>query len=124
MHGNRRTSARRHQHSVDLGHKRLSETGLLVVLPDAGVEEFRLGFRPKDKAGWHAPPASFRRTSSQGMAEPGFVTFCQAAIQFGLLVGSEGESGLAFDLCQALPQGHRDLNALVGRESEKLGNCV
>src|SRR3990172_12502903 len=58
-----------HQPSVDLCRKRSSETGLLVVVPEAGVEEFGLGFRPKDKAGRRAPPASFRRTSSHGMAE-------------------------------------------------------
>jgi len=50
--------------------------------------------------------------------------FYQAVIQFGLLLGSKGEFRLAFGFCETLPQGHRDLNALVGRESEKLGKGV
>ena len=65
------------QHPVDLGDEGLSKTRLLVVVPASGVEDLGLGFRPKDKAGRDAPPASFRRTSSQGMAEPGFAT-CSA----------------------------------------------
>jgi hypothetical protein len=47
--------------------------------------------------------------------------FCQAAIQFGLLLESKGEFGLAFRLCEASPQGHGDLNALAGGEPKKLG---
>src|SRR3990172_6732997 len=40
-----------HQHSVDLCRKRSSETGLLVVVPEAGGGAVRVGFGPRKKAG-------------------------------------------------------------------------
>jgi hypothetical protein len=111
------------QHSVDLGCKGLSKTGLLVVVPGSGVGDLGLGFRPKDKAGRHAPPASFRRTSRNGRARIRDV-FRQAAIQFHLLLRREDEFGLALGLGEALPQGKGYLNALAGGKLEKLGKSV
>jgi len=49
----------------------LSESSALSLIPSAGIEQLRLGFWPKYEASRHA--SSFRRTSSQGMAAPGFV---------------------------------------------------
>ena len=63
---------------VGIGERMLGDAGRRPVdLGDEGVEDLGLGFPPKDKARRHAPRASFRRTSSQGMAEPGFAT-CSA----------------------------------------------
>src|SRR5207237_1762568 len=56
------------QDPVNRCSERSSKPWPLVFIPTSGVEQFRLGLWPKDKAWLHAPPVSLRRTSSQGMA--------------------------------------------------------
>src|SRR5713101_6512950 len=55
----------------------LPKASTLWFVPTARLEQFGFGLRTKDETRRHTPPASFRRTSSQGMAEPGFA-ICSA----------------------------------------------
>ena len=54
-----------------------AKVGPLRLIPIASLEQFGLSLGTKDEAGRHTPPASFLRTSSQGMADAGFA-MCSA----------------------------------------------
>src|SRR6266540_1128259 len=83
--------------------------------------QFRLGLWPKDKAWRHAPPASLRRTFSQGMAESGFA-MCSASRRSSSAScsGVQRELGLALGVGEAVPQRHGDLDPLTRGELEQL----
>ena len=118
-----------------------SRVGLAAVafaLRDAGMEQWKTkrfaGLVASTRAGCLATDIEYYNTvlpEGGGLPSPNLFSCTlptcflgEAAIQFGLLLGSKGEFGLAFGLCEALPQGHGDLNALAGGESEKLGKGV
>jgi hypothetical protein len=58
-------------HHIDFCREESAKPRTLFLVPVAGVEQFCLRLRAENKTWCHAPRRSFRRTSSQGMAEAG-----------------------------------------------------
>src|SRR5438445_9156198 len=57
---------------VDLAGELCAEPRLLLFVPSPCREEFLVRFWPEDNGEAHCPSCTLRRTSSQGIADPGF----------------------------------------------------